>query len=744
MAKYTGPMHVPNKRTKKPQGAPKRAISSFLSFSQLMRPEIRAQYPNLKNTDVSSVLAQRWHEASEEEKRPHIERELRDREKYHEEMAAWKEGEAQFANDEARQAASADTPKGGSSSMGYLNQHPSSSLWAAMIDVNGTSAFDTSPSVPPLYDEAMVGFWDTEMEGGDNQFGCSASSEKSSEKDDKNSDKGDKHFAPTRFASSSGGAAAFHPGSSSQKSVKRETPLTSAKKSKEERLAKRTKAQKAGSSQAVTPYPGSNQPNLPLTAQQLEIQQRRLQQQHQYQMYQQHLLNQKQRGEKAKIANQEPIDQLKQPRDIRPAPRALSSAGSIMEGGRLHSQAKAMQRLQSGEDYQYQQQKQVSYQGTQRGHSQQAPMPWPFGLPGFAGALDQQTLASMPSAALRGNGPYSPPPLAAYSVDPYYAQPYGQMHYPPSSYGYGLIDGIERYFFDAPPASQAQAQAQIPVGPEINTFHPSHSQEWTERDPSVDPSSALEVNPSLQASIVDNNNNTSGKTSSSEASNSQSMRSFQFDEQDKFCVMQTLMAVHRASASKAGDSETLLSLDRIQMVQGQGQGSGQMNDGQNRQGQGQGQGQGGLGPPLSGRYLDPIDSAGKAHTASEGRAKSSSAATEGGNNLEKGQDDGRGGYCAPLSVQQQERQNQAERQQLKDRQLKQMQDMLQLQEREQAEQFQEHSSSMVSASGDRMSTHTVRPKGFEFTVARTQDRRSYDSSSRYSKTSGSEDDSADI
>ena len=42
MARYTGPMHVPNKRIKKPAGAPKRAMSSFLSFSQLMRPEIRA------------------------------------------------------------------------------------------------------------------------------------------------------------------------------------------------------------------------------------------------------------------------------------------------------------------------------------------------------------------------------------------------------------------------------------------------------------------------------------------------------------------------------------------------------------------------------------------------------------------------------------------------------------------------------------------------------------------------------
>ena len=366
-------------------------------------------------------------------------------------------------------------------------------------------------------------------------------------------------------------------------------------------------------------------------------------------------------------------------------------------------------------------------------------LPWPFGLPGFAGALDQQSLAGMPPTAVhRGNGPYSPPPLAAYSVDPYYAQPYGQLHYPAPSYGYGLIDGIERYFFDAPsaPQAQAQSQAQIPVTPEDNAFRPTHSQEWTDRDQPVDSSAVVETASTLKPSIPENNSNASGKTSSSETSNSQSMRSFQFDEQDKFCVMQTLMAVHRASASKAGDSETLLSLDRIQM--GQVQGSAQAHEGQSRLGLG-------LGPPLPGRYLDPSDGAGKAHIASvEGCTKPSSSTNEGASNIDNGQDDGRGGYCAPLSVQQQERQNQAERQQLKDRQLKQMQDMLQLQEREQAEQFQVHSSSMVSATSDRASTHTVRPKGFEFTVARKQDRRSYDTSSRYSKTSESEEDSADI
>ena len=93
MRSYTGPMHVPNKRQKKPPGAPKRAMSAFLSFSQLMRPKVRAQNPQMKNTDISGVLAQLWREGTEEEKLPHIERELRDREKYHEDMSRWKQEE---------------------------------------------------------------------------------------------------------------------------------------------------------------------------------------------------------------------------------------------------------------------------------------------------------------------------------------------------------------------------------------------------------------------------------------------------------------------------------------------------------------------------------------------------------------------------------------------------------------------------------------------------------------------------
>ena len=99
---YSGPMRVPNRRQKKPAGAPKRAMSAFLSFSQEKRHLVRQENPNLKNTDISGILATLWKNASEEEKAPHINREQRDREKYHAEMERWRKDEAEKAREHER------------------------------------------------------------------------------------------------------------------------------------------------------------------------------------------------------------------------------------------------------------------------------------------------------------------------------------------------------------------------------------------------------------------------------------------------------------------------------------------------------------------------------------------------------------------------------------------------------------------------------------------------------------------
>jgi hypothetical protein len=95
MLSYDGPMQIPNKRHKKIGGKPKRAISAFLSYSHQMRNSLRSQHPGLKNSELCEKLAERWLEASEEEKRPHLNREYQDRERYLQEMKKW-EGMVSF------------------------------------------------------------------------------------------------------------------------------------------------------------------------------------------------------------------------------------------------------------------------------------------------------------------------------------------------------------------------------------------------------------------------------------------------------------------------------------------------------------------------------------------------------------------------------------------------------------------------------------------------------------------------
>lgn len=572
MAKYTGPMHVPNKRIKKPLGAPKRAMSSFLSFSQLMRPEIRLQYPNMKNTDVSSVLADKWHEATEEEKRPHIERELKDREKYHEDMARWKEDEhdrleASKAQRVADQAAMDDAARLQSSLPNSISSQKSfPSIWAAMIAVNETG--DTG-SASPLFDEAMDGFWDIDEEDVEGLAPCDG--------------------VTTRLSTNT------FPGSSGQDTLPIRFPDSSSQNNlaKSQRLVKRAKDRKfletANSSHMNMMTSGE----AALTARQLEVLQRRQQQQQQYQMYQQHILNQRHKTDKCKD-DSDPFPPLAPSAEPKlgmmggdTSRGTITTPGGIVETGPLQSQTLASQRQASIEaQLQYQQ---PGYQGLQRSYSSRS-VEWANGLFDDTGAA-QQTLRQPPT--------YAPNYSKGRNENTYYE----------------------------PQTSASSTSATLNTLP---SFH---------------------MLPRLPA-----------------APSPQPMSSFQFDEQDQLSVMQTLMAVHRASASKAGDSETLRSLDRIQMAHRQAQSTVKAH-------------QPGFGQDIHAGLVH-VGSQQQLHVARACSASNSNNPYE----------------CAPLSVQQQERQNQTERKQLTDRQNKQMKDMVLLQQREQAEQNHQHSSSLVSAS----------------------------------------------
>ena len=89
-ASYTGPWQVPWKRAKKDPSAPKRPMSAFLYFSQGKRTLLKKEHPEMKNTEVSRLLGEMWRNAHESEKRPHIEKEKAEREKYKVAIAEWR------------------------------------------------------------------------------------------------------------------------------------------------------------------------------------------------------------------------------------------------------------------------------------------------------------------------------------------------------------------------------------------------------------------------------------------------------------------------------------------------------------------------------------------------------------------------------------------------------------------------------------------------------------------------------
>ena len=104
-ASYTGPWQVPWKRAKKDPSAPKRPMSAFLYFSQGRRRKIKEANPKMKNTEVSRMLGEMWRNASEEDRKPHIDKEKEEREKYKIAIAHWrKEYEAKMEEQRKAQA----------------------------------------------------------------------------------------------------------------------------------------------------------------------------------------------------------------------------------------------------------------------------------------------------------------------------------------------------------------------------------------------------------------------------------------------------------------------------------------------------------------------------------------------------------------------------------------------------------------------------------------------------------------
>jgi hypothetical protein len=90
---YVGPRLISNdgRRLKKDKTAPKRPMSAFLDYSKYNRSQVISGNAHVKdNKEISKILGKMWREASEEEKQPFIEKELRLRAEYKNQITAWR------------------------------------------------------------------------------------------------------------------------------------------------------------------------------------------------------------------------------------------------------------------------------------------------------------------------------------------------------------------------------------------------------------------------------------------------------------------------------------------------------------------------------------------------------------------------------------------------------------------------------------------------------------------------------
>ena len=82
----TKSLSSPKEKKLKDENAPKRPKSAFLFFAEKKRAEIREEQPDLKMTEVSKVIGERWKEVTPESKAKYVKKAEKDKERYQEEL----------------------------------------------------------------------------------------------------------------------------------------------------------------------------------------------------------------------------------------------------------------------------------------------------------------------------------------------------------------------------------------------------------------------------------------------------------------------------------------------------------------------------------------------------------------------------------------------------------------------------------------------------------------------------------
>lgn len=78
------------KKADKDPNAPKRNLSSYMLFSQAVRPATVEKHPDLKAVDIAKLIGEKWNALSDKEKHPYIKQAEKEKARFDKETSAYK------------------------------------------------------------------------------------------------------------------------------------------------------------------------------------------------------------------------------------------------------------------------------------------------------------------------------------------------------------------------------------------------------------------------------------------------------------------------------------------------------------------------------------------------------------------------------------------------------------------------------------------------------------------------------
>merc|ERR1712113_1368028 len=101
-----------SKKKKKRSDEPKRPCSSYIHFANAQRNNIRESNPEMSMGEIGKELGKRWRELSDADKKPYIELNTKDKERYEREMEEYKKKHPELVGRKKKAGKRKSTKKG--------------------------------------------------------------------------------------------------------------------------------------------------------------------------------------------------------------------------------------------------------------------------------------------------------------------------------------------------------------------------------------------------------------------------------------------------------------------------------------------------------------------------------------------------------------------------------------------------------------------------------------------------------